>query len=107
MAEFVVVRVEGGGAYLFHTTNVFDQSRSNDFGLIKVDNSVKNGKSKRKRKEVKLWHVSILQNSDCLFRFFRNNSFFHISNITCKEKKINNPKPIRRYVIESGEQGEH
>ena len=77
----------GGWEDLFYTTNVFDQSRSNDFGLSKVDNFVTNGKSNRKRKEVKLWHAFILQNSDCLFRLFRNNSLFNISTISCKGKK--------------------
>ena len=43
---FVVVRVGEGS---FYTTNEFDQV---------VDNSATNGKSKSKRKEVQLWHVS-------------------------------------------------
>ena len=57
-----VCRCPSGGI-LFYTTNLFDQRRSNDFGLIKVDNFVTNGKSNRERIEVKLWH----QNLDCLF----------------------------------------
>ena len=85
---FVVVQIGKGS---FYTTNMLDQSHSNDFGLIKIDYRVTNGKSKRKRKEVKLWRACIRQNSDCLFRFFRNNSFFHISTINCKERKSTIP----------------
>ena len=77
--------------------------------LIRVDDSVTNGKSKNKRTKVKLWHACILQNSyslyfdssiatpfsQCLLYLY---SFIALPHLDYKlwRQKINNPEPMWR-----------